>query len=181
MHVLSFTLLHLVILEIQTCTRSQLCPHEIALSAFYLISLSILFTFPFSSDTHLSFEFPHYYVSEEGTGTGVYQIYIIKEEGQNPKPTRSSFEFYVQLRSTDKAMEGVYFYAPDTHLAIRPSEEKYPFIFQIINDDIIEGLENFTLSISPIGNIVQWKEGLMASQLSPLSIMTVRKIQKQNN
>ena len=107
----------------------------------------------------MSFEFPHYYDSEEGAGTGVYQIYIIKEEGQNPKPTRSTFEFVVQLRSTDKATEGVDFYAPVTHLAIRPSKEKHPFLFRIINDDIIEGLENFTLSISPVGYIVQWKRG----------------------
>ena len=147
---LSFTLLHLFIIEIQTCTRSQLCAHEIALSAFYLISLSIFFIFPFSSDTHLSFEFPCYYVSEQGARTGVYRIYIIKElllalmirssrvSGFCVGYPRRSFA----EGSTDKATEGVDFYAPETHLAIKPSKEKHPYFFQIINDDIIEGLEN---------------------------------------
>ena len=55
-------------------------------------------------------------------------------------------------------MEGVDFYAPETHITIRPSKE-HPYSFQIINDDIIEDLENFTFSISPVGSIVQWKRG----------------------
>ena len=58
---------------------------------------------------HLSFEFPHYYVNVEGAGTGVYQIYIIKEEGQNPKPTRSTYDFYVQLRSTTRQWKELIF------------------------------------------------------------------------
>ena len=124
-----------------------------------VLSLSYSYHSFFSSDTYLSFEFSKYVFHEISVGTGNYIIYIIKDRQSSTIETENKYEFTVQVKSTDKARKDIDFTASSASQTITAKEVRTLYQFTILNDNIPEGNESFTLSISPVPNKAQWLNG----------------------
>ena len=104
----------------------------------------------------MSFEYPSYFVHENGTGT--FGINIIKQ-GKNATATENLYALTIEIKSKSNTLTNDDFIASKAELEIYLNQEKMIYTVTILEDGIIEETESFTLSISPVTNEVQWVKG----------------------